>query len=110
MNLGQAVAVCCYELQRFFQFPQAAAEPSRPSSATASVGEIARLVEAIERVFPVRESAREREHGPARKRRARLRQMLLQLPLRSADVALLLGVVRDLSRQLQKSPKALLPQ
>jgi TrmH family RNA methyltransferase len=63
MNLGQAVAVCCYKLKRSFQSPRPTA---RSSPATASVGEIARLVEAFERILPVRKAAGERNWALAK--------------------------------------------
>ena len=102
MNLGQAVAVCCYELRRAF--------PSRPGpeksiSSTASVGEIARLVEALGSILPNGEAGRGQAQGQgkSRKRQARLRRMLLRLPLSSEEIALALGVLRDLAWRLQKT-------
>ncbi|MBI2818750.1 MAG: hypothetical protein HYX73_02115 [Acidobacteria bacterium] len=100
MNLGQAVAVCCYELRRAIASRRV---PQKPLSSTASMGEIARLVEALGRVLPGGEVSRDKDHGKARKQQVRLRQMLQRLPLTSEDIVLLLGVLRDLSRRLQKA-------
>jgi len=96
MNLGQAVAVCCYELRRWSQ-PRPAAKSFAP--ALASVGEITRLVEEFGSILPADESSR----GKEKKRQAHLRQMLLRLPLTSQDVTLLMGLLRDLAWRLGQS-------
>ena len=87
MNLGQAVAVCCYELQRMAKAdrPRPAKPPTR-----ATVGEITRLVAEIEKMLTEGTELTERA------RSVHLRQMFLRLPFTSQDVTLLLGVLRDL--------------
>lgn len=99
MNLGQAVAVCCYALQHSFEFPSRAPKPPAP---TASLGEVARLMEALDRILEFEDAGRKELSGLPRKRRVRLQQMLLRLSLSSADVALILGILRDLSWRLQR--------
>ncbi|MBI4478461.1 MAG: RNA methyltransferase [Acidobacteria bacterium] len=93
INLGQAVAVCCYELRRWCQ-PRRVAKSFAPP--LASVGEIARLVEELRRVLPIVAA----NAGKEKKRQQRLRQMLLRLPLTSQDVTLLMGLLRDLAWRL----------
>ncbi|OFV99620.1 MAG: hypothetical protein A3H28_14450 [Acidobacteria bacterium RIFCSPLOWO2_02_FULL_61_28] len=92
MNLGQAVAVCCYELQR-------AGKPERVSlkklAPPATVGEVTRLIAEIETMLAEKTE---------RARSVHLRQMLLRWPLTSQDVTLLLGVLRDLSWRLRQKP------
>jgi tRNA/rRNA methyltransferase len=99
MNLGQAVAVCCYELRR------AGGGSGRPASAdmsVASAGEVDRLVEAIGSILPNAEPGEGRRQGKMRKRQARLRRMLMRLPVSREEISLALGVVRDLAWRLQK--------
>lgn len=106
MNLGQAVAVCCYELRHL----AAGRNRRRASKAAASpagrAGEIARLIDQLGRLL----SEIEPSHaGKLRKRKERLRQMLMRWSATSQDVALLLGLVRDLSwhvRRTQVPPSA----
>ena len=98
MNLGQAVAVCCYELQRAGQ-PSRAQLPKSPARAT--VGEVTRLVAEIERMLPVSQKPTAQRESA---RSVRLRQMLLRWPLTSEDVTLLLGVFRDLDWRFRQMP------
>ena len=89
MNLGQAVAICCYELRRWGDVRPAAANRS-PSAA--SVGEINRLIDELEKILPSAVMPRSKEN----KRQVRIRQLLMRWPLTSEDVVLLLGLIRDL--------------
>ncbi len=93
VNLGQAVAVCCYELRR--QPPnRLSTEPWAPQ---ASVSERERLVEQwtplLEHIGVFRPL-----HRASQTRR--LREMLLRWQLASRDTKLLLGVARELRRML----------
>ncbi len=109
MNLGQAVAVCCYELKRLL----APAEPQTlkheaPAWRLASVGEVARLVDEIEKLLwttaePKRRKDSPASTGPLHAKKVRLRQMLLRWPLRPEDLSLALGVLRDLQWRLRKT-------
>ena len=91
MNLGQAVAVCCYEVRRLSGFggERFVALPAR-----ATVGEITRLADAIETLPGYSES---KPAGRQKARSAQLRQMLLRWPITSQDVTLALGILRDLA-------------
>lgn len=96
LNLGQAVAICCYELRR--QPPvRISAEPRVPA---AGVSERERLVEQwtplLEHIGVFRPL-----HRASQTRR--LREMLLRWHLASRDTRLLLGVARELRRVLGRS-------
>lgn len=95
MNLGQAVAVCCYELK---QFMDAKIRTAANRSGAAPVGEIERLSDELERLL---RGSSEPFRSPKRARKARFRQMLFRWGISSEDIALVLGVLRDLSWQLQ---------
>jgi len=93
MNLGQAVAVCCYELQRIAKPDRAGASKLPPR---ATVGEVTRLLAEWETLLgpnPEKRGARERA------RSVHLREMFLRWRLTSRDVTRLLGVLRDLKNR-----------
>lgn len=92
MNLGQAVAVCAYELHR--RQPAGLAMPA-PAVANWEQREwlVRRWLPVLEHIGVVRAQHR---LGQTR----RLRRMLLEWRLSPADVRLLLGVARELRRVL----------
>ena len=97
MNLGQAVAVCCYELRRAWRPKR---EQTAKKLAQATVGEVTRLVEEIEKmVAGNKKPTAQRESAGS----FRLRQMFLRWPLTSEDVTLMMGVLRDLAWRIGKS-------
>lgn len=109
MNLGQAVALCCYELRRG-RAERSEAEPvgadrgqaadaavsAVPEDATMSAREIL-----VERFLPVLErlGVSRAQHRSGQRRR--LREMLVRWRLSSADCRLLLGVAREFRRELE---------
>jgi len=93
MNLGQAVAVCCYELRRWGDVRPAA---ENRSLSAASLGEINRLVDELGKILPSAGPSAGMPRSKENKRQVRVRQLLLRLPLTSEDVVLLLGLIRDL--------------
>lgn len=102
MNLGQAVAVCCYDLRRIIggtngkhMRPQ---DDASDADARAPVAEIERLIAGIEKLMWETPA-----NGPQRARTARLRQMLLRWPISRQDLTLALGVVRDIAGRLQRN-------
>lgn len=100
MNLGQAVAVCCYELQRAVK-PDRAKTPKPPPRAT--VGEVNRLIAELEKMAGQETGKSEkREHA----RSVHLREMFLRSRLTSQDIALLLGVLRDIRNKGQGNKPA----
>lgn len=102
MNLGQAVAVCCYELWRILGGSSAKhTQPQKNASdadARASVAEIERLIAGLERLMWETPA-----NGPQQARMAHLRQMLHRWPIRPQDITLVLGVVRDIAGRLQRN-------
>ena len=101
MNLGQSVAVCCYELSRTLQSKQ---PPAKEPPEGATAGEITRLVDAVERVLWTEAglASGPQQARPEKARKLRLRRMLFRLPLTSQDVTLILGMLRDLSWKLRQ--------
>ena len=101
MNLGQAVAVCCYELRKIIggKNGRHMRTQDRASDADerASVAEIERLIAGIEKLMWETPA-----NGPQWARMARLRQMLLRWPISRQDLTLALGVVRDIAGRLQR--------
>lgn len=93
MNLGQAVAVCCYELQR---------EPLptrlRQSQPKASVEEISRVVAALAELLDEPGSSQ----GLVGRRLLRIQRILARFRFTSGDVSTLLGVFRDLRWRLRR--------
>ena len=87
MNLGQAVAICCYELVR--ERPQLVIEPLPSETAAAGTIEVALrllldVLRSIDYVIPGNEPDLTR----------RLRSKLLGLNLTNADVEMLCGVLK----------------
>ncbi len=102
MNLGQAVAVCCYELSRLLRVKK---PPAKESASGASIEEVTRLVNEVERVLWTGGGS---VAGPGKARpgmaqKLRLRRMLLRWPLTSGDVTLVLGMLRDLAWRLREN-------
>ena len=94
MNLGQSVAVCCYEIRRLLGLPPTAPATEVPR---ATVGEVARLANEIEKLLLARPKT---AGGRESTRVARLRTLLLHGPLTSQDVTFVLGILRDLTWRL----------
>ena len=101
MNLWQAVAVCCYELRRALGAQQPAVVEALPH---ATVEEVTRLVGGIENLIRRKESSSTQPDDP---RLARLQKLLLQWPLTSDDVSQMLGLLRDMARQLRNRSPAI---
>ncbi len=119
MNLGQAVAICCYELRKLAgsgaegggnhrqrQFTSRVAQSlPNPTGSDAladppvAVGDVERLINEIEQMVS---GTSEPASGTERVRKSRLRQLLFRLPLTGKDLVLVLGVLRDLSFQLKR--------
>lgn len=100
MNLSQAVAVCCYELSRLLRLKK---PPVKEAASGASIAEVTRLVNEVERVVWGGGSV----SGPGKARpetaqKLRLRRMLLRWPLTNEDVTLALGILRDLAWRLRE--------
>lgn len=94
MNLGQAAAVCLYELVRNAEAPPHAA------SSKADAGELERLTQLW--MEALRVSGYDKRH-PANFDETRLRQLVLRMGLSSADAALWTGMVRQLLWKLRSA-------
>ena len=95
MNLGQAVAVCLYELAR-----DAKPTPAAAKTKQARAGEVerisAQLFEALEKSGYVNPRSVEAT-------REKLRRMVLRLALTAADAELLLGMLRQILWKIDQS-------
>ena len=108
MNLGQAVAVCCYELQRAVKPDRRKATKEKTHDTKgvprlplrASVGEVMRLLAEWEKLLG-------QETGKSEKRECarslHVRELFLRLGLTSPDVTLLLGVLRDIGWRVRSA-------
>jgi TrmH family RNA methyltransferase len=90
MNLGQAVAVCLYELVR------AAGEPavrlSRGNAAVATVGEVERLRELLTEVL--KETGYTKRH-PANCDEEQIRRLVMRMGIAGNDVPVWMGILRQ---------------
>ena len=88
MNLGQAAAVCLYELVRGWPIARVA-----PAAAIANAGEMERLREVFEEVL--RASGYMRRH-PANSDRSQVRRLLLRTRPTAKDLPVWMGVLRQM--------------
>ncbi len=97
MNLGQAVAVCLYELAR-----DGNSAPQRSPSPMATSGELERLM------IVLREILRASKYAPSQPTEnieEQLRRLVLRLHLCSRDVEILLGMLRRISWKIESKTK-----
>lgn len=93
MNLGQAVAVCLYELVRDTPVPQRG-----PAGETASAELTERLRELLAEVLEMAEYTR---HHPANATDADLRRLVLRLRLTRSDAPVWIGMLRQVLWRLR---------
>lgn len=103
MNLGQAVAVCLYELARHTQPPLP--EPATPVSdaAPATEEDRERLTQSLERIL---HKSGYIKPGAARSIRFQIREMLHRLQLSAKDTHWILGMLSRIHRKLGQSPSS----
>ncbi|HWZ50644.1 MAG TPA: TrmH family RNA methyltransferase [Granulicella sp.] len=106
MNLGQAVAVCLYELVRQRELPA-----TGRSAAPATAGDLERLTSLLEEVLEASEYNR---HHPANSGPADLRRLLLRLQFDRTDTPVWMGILRQILWKLrlaspEDSPSRALP-
>jgi TrmH family RNA methyltransferase len=87
MNLGQAVAVCLYELVR-----QAAQPPESPAPMAAPAGEVERLTVLL--TDTLEETGYTRRH-PANCEEGQIRRLVLRMGLTASDVPIWMGILRQ---------------
>jgi len=99
MNLGQAVAICCYELQRSSTTP-GLTSGSAPGPAAADAAQLVRLAEAWR---PMLEElgVLQPQHRASQTRR--LLQMLLRWRPTPGDTDFLLGILRQIHHAMQRA-------
>ena len=97
MNLGQAVAVCLYELARN---PKAAPKTEKASVATA--GEIHRLAATLFEVLQVSGYVKPRA---AKVTEEKVRRLMRRLNVSADDSEVLLGMLRQILWKLRELPK-----
>ncbi len=88
MNLGQAVAVCLYELVR-----QRAVHVAPSVAARAKAAEVERLTMLLHEVLQKTEYTR---HHPANSDESQIRRMALRMGLASSDVPVWMGILRQI--------------
>jgi tRNA/rRNA methyltransferase len=88
MNLGQAVAVCLYELIRRSQLPL-----KKETKAAARVGEIERLTTMLLEILHTSGYVKPREAEAAE---TKVRRLIRRMPLESRDAQLWLGMLRQI--------------
>ena len=94
MNLGQAAAVCLYELgERSTAVPLG----ERPAQRPATAGDLSRLQTLLEAIFD--RSGYARRH-PANSREANVRRLMIRLRLSAEDAAVWTGVFRQIVHAL----------
>ena len=95
MNLGQAVAVCLYELVR-------RADISVPGKlpVMAGAGETERLTALLAEVLKKTEYTR---HHPANSDEAQIRRLVMRLNLTATDVPVWMGILRQVMWKLRKT-------
>lgn len=98
MNLGQAVAVCCYELKRGAA-PAARAKPAVPEAAP--LGEIEQFRAELEEVL---RAAGHFPWGHRASDSAKLRRLLLRLRFSRNDLTAMRGMIAQIRwKQMQKA-------
>lgn len=94
MNLGQAVAVCLYELVRLEDAPVGSGD-----RVAASAGEVERFLAIFRKVLD--ESGYSRRH-PSNCGEEQLRRLVLRMGLTAADVPIWMGVMRQMLWKLDR--------
>jgi len=94
MNLGQAVAVCLYELVR-----QKSAPAETPAPTAAPAGEVERMTQLLTEVL---EQTGYTKRHPANCDQAQIRRLVLRMSLTASDVPVWMGVLRQVLWKLRQ--------
>jgi TrmH family RNA methyltransferase len=97
MNLGQAVAICLYELRRD---PDAAIKPESPSAVPAAAENLERLTNVFLELLNESGYTKERTSESAE---LKLRRLILRLRLPEHDAEILLGMLRQVLWKVRNS-------
>lgn len=99
MNLGQAVAVCLYELARSKRVEQSAQEEREPANA----GEVEKICDAVYESLKISGYVKPGNDAVSEKK---VRRLMLRLNLDAMDAKVLLGMVRQMVWKLRQTGKA----
>ncbi len=104
MNLGQAVAVCLYEIARAGRTPaEIGTSPSTtPDAAPTTVGEAEQITETLLEALHRSGYVKPGNDAVAEKK---VRSLILRLNLRAGDAKVLLGMVRQIVWKLRRTGK-----
>jgi tRNA/rRNA methyltransferase len=94
MNLGQAVAVCLYEMVRRVEISE-----SRPSGGGATAAEIERVTALLGEVL---EESGYKRHHPANSSAADLRRLVVRMGFSVEDTAVWMGMLRQILWRISK--------
>ncbi|MGD0467750.1 MAG: TrmJ/YjtD family RNA methyltransferase [Terriglobales bacterium] len=97
MNLGQAVAVCLYELVRGQKTAPAKAMPAKREKTSATSGELERLTQVLLEVLRASGYVKPRTAAAEEK----LRRLVRRMELNANDAEVLLGMVRQIAWKLR---------
>ena len=97
MNLGQAVAVCLYELVRGQKTAPAKAMPAKKEKTSATSGELERLTQVLLEVLRASGYVKPRTAAAEEK----LRRLVRRMELNANDAEVLLGMVRQTAWKLR---------
>jgi len=97
MNLGQAVAVCLYELVRGQKTAPATTAPGKKEKTSATSGDVERLTQALFKVLGASGYVRPRAAAATEEN---LRRMVRRMELNANDTDLWLGMLRQIAWKL----------
>jgi len=103
MNLGQAVAVCLYELVRGQKTAPAKIVPEKRAKASAASGDVERLTQLL---FKVLDASGYVKPRAAAATEGNLRRMLRRMQLDASDTVLWLGILRQIAWKLRANEKS----
>ena len=103
MNLGQAVAVCLYELVRGRKAVSAKAAPGKREKSAAKSGEIERLTQSL---FQILDTSGYVKPRAAAATEENLRRMIRRMNLDAADTVMWLGMMRQIAWKLGPPEKS----
>ena len=98
MNLGQAVAVCLYEIHRKPEEAKAKPDPKRPAAAE----EVERISVRLEEVLERSGYVHDRIEGSTR---MKIRRLIRRMELNTHDAEVWLGMLRQILWKLDKKPE-----
>jgi tRNA/rRNA methyltransferase len=101
MNLGQAVAVCLYELVRGRKTALAKTEPGKKEKTSAASGDVERLTQVLLEVLRTSGYVKPRTVAAEEK----LRRLVRRLDLNANDAEVLLGMLRQIAWKLGADEK-----